>query len=111
VFFSEEVTWDELKERDWTIIIPASPPLDLSNHTQSDIIVFIDGNLMGAFTPGTFRKELAKLAIPVNPGDSSVKYHIEALDRNLEIVFSQEFTYQELENMDWRIRIPPQDEE
>jgi hypothetical protein len=111
VFISEELTWDELEERDWTIIIPASPQLDLSNNTQRDIIVFIDGNLMGTFTRGAFRKELTKLAVPVNLRDSTVKYHIEALDKNLEVVFSQEFTYQELENMDWRIRITSPDAE
>jgi hypothetical protein len=40
-------------------------------------------------------------------GDGDFKYLIEAKTEDGEVVYSEEFTWQELDDMDWTIVIPP----
>lgn len=107
LFFSEELTLSELEAKDWTIVIPSSPELYLLNKSKQAIVVFIDGNPVLDTIRSDFPIGLAKLAVPVRNKNDPLKYHIEALNRELEVLYSQEFTYQELEDMKWRITIPP----
>lgn len=109
LFFSEELTLSELEARDWTIVIPSSPELYLSNKSKQAIVVFIDGNPVLEPIRTGFPIVL-RLAVPIGLNSEQVKYRIEALNQNLEVVFSQEFTYRELTFMGWSIKIPPENE-
>jgi hypothetical protein len=82
--------------------------LSVNNQTDQTVKFFISGLPQVYVLPGEIKK-FGTMQIPpysdVAPADQ--KYLIEAKTEDGEVVYSEEFTWQELDDMDWTIVIPP----
>ena len=86
------------------------PTVDLSVNNQTDqtVKIFISGLPQVYVPPGKVEKFATMQILPysdLSPPDH--KYLIEAKTEDGEVVLSEEFTWQELEEIDWTIVIPP----
>jgi len=82
--------------------------LNVENYSSETVEVLINGNKQGILDPGE-HVTINTSSIPVEPpsGDRSRKYLVEAKEPLGKVIYSQEFTWQELHNMKWKIVIPP----
>jgi hypothetical protein len=85
--------------------------IEFNNQTDQTLSIFIDGSAsQGDVLPGeTLRTGTMSIWGSPDPpwGDGDYKYLIEAKTKDGEVVYSEEFTWQELDDMDWTIVIPP----
>jgi hypothetical protein len=77
-------------------------PFRITNHTDQTLTIFIEDRKIGDVAPGKEIKNRITLIMNMTAG----KYHIEAKDKEGNSIYSEEFTYQEISNMDWEITIP-----
>jgi predicted nucleotidyltransferase len=82
--------------------------LRVENQSDSDITVLINGDLIGSVPPAT-QETFNTMEIPFRPDvpEAPEDYLIEAKTSKGEVVYSEQFTWQELHDMDWMIVIPP----
>jgi hypothetical protein len=81
--------------------------LTIDNQTDLTLGIFID-ELPTIDVPPHERERFSTIIIHPNPDFSDDhKYLIEAKTEDGEVVYSEEFTWQELDDMDWTIVIPP----
>jgi hypothetical protein len=85
------------------------PGVELYVHNQTNHLVkmFICELPQVTVPPGKLER-FATMEIPPKPDlpPAREKYLIEAKDEQGEVVYSREFTWQELDDMDWKITIP-----
>jgi hypothetical protein len=84
--------------------------IEFNNQTDQTLGIFIGGAYQDDVSPGETLR-FATMAIWGSPnppwGDGDFKYLVEAKTEDGEVVYSEEFTWQELDDMDWTIVIPP----
>jgi hypothetical protein len=84
--------------------------LSVNNQTDQTVKIFISGLPQVYVLPREIKKfETMQIWGDDSPpwGDGDFKYLIEAKTEDGEVVYSEEFTWQELDDMDWTIVIPP----
>jgi hypothetical protein len=85
--------------------------IEFNNQTDQTLSIHIGGSAsQGDVLPGeTLRTCTMSIWGDDSPpwGDGDFKYLIEAKTEDGEVVYSEEFTWQELDDMDWTIVIPP----
>jgi hypothetical protein len=84
--------------------------IKINNQTDQTVGIFIMGVYQNDVSPGEVRR-IGTMEIwgDDSPpwGDGNFLYLIEAKTDDGEVVYSEEFTWQELDDMDWTIVIPP----
>ncbi|UCH52015.1 MAG: hypothetical protein JSV54_04565, partial [Chloroflexota bacterium] len=78
----------------------------VDNRTDQTLEIFID-NLRQCDAPPGEMSRSGTIDIPPYDIWPDEKYAIEARTEDGEVVYSQEFTWQELDDMDWTIVIQP----
>jgi hypothetical protein len=79
--------------------------LTIDNRTDITLSIFID-ELPTIDVPPQEKERFGTIIIHPNPDFSDDhKYLIEAKTKDGEVVYSEEFTWQELDDMDWKIVI------
>jgi hypothetical protein len=84
--------------------------IEFHNQTDYTLSIYIGGAYQDDVAPGqTLRFATMDIWGDDSPpwGDGDFKYLIEAKTNDGEVVYSEKFTWQELDNMDWKIVIPP----
>jgi hypothetical protein len=84
--------------------------IEFNNQTNQILGIYIRGAYEGDVLSGeTLRIITIAIWGDDSPpwGDGDFKYLIEAKTEDGEVVYSEEFTWQELDDMDWTIVIPP----
>ena len=80
--------------------------LKVDNQTDQKLVIFIDGYSQGYIQPGRITEIVTRAIDPLNIYPDR-KYLIEAKTEDGEVVYSEKFTWQELDDMDWTTVIPP----
>jgi len=84
--------------------------IKIDNQSNVAISIYIQGVNHGEVLPGV-TQEIGTLEIwpePNQPGGTEdYQYLIEGKTKNGEVVYSEEFTWQEIDDIDWTIVIPP----
>jgi hypothetical protein len=84
--------------------------IEFNNKTDYTLSIYIGGAYQDDVSPGqTLRFATMDIWGDDSPpwGDEDFRYLIEAKTKDGEVVYSEEFTWQELDDMDWTIVIPP----
>ena len=95
----------------WFVTTSCDPTilLRIENHFNRTVTVLVNDDLQGS-VPATSKETFNTASIPYRPdapwAPTSGKYLIEAKTKQGEDVYSKEFTWQELDDMDWTIVIP-----
>jgi hypothetical protein len=80
--------------------------LKITNQTNQTLTIVIEGFKIGDVAPG---KEIEnKIVMMMTMTDE--KYHIEARDKEGNLVYSKKLTFKESHDIDWKITIPPSSE-
>ncbi len=80
--------------------------INIDNNTDIPIIIYIEGIRHGKVLPGE-KREIATLTIyPENVYPSGQKFLFEAKMETEELIYSNSYTWQELDDMEWNITIP-----
>lgn len=79
----------------------------VDNRTDQTLDFFIDGFQHGDAPPGEITEVITIAINPSNVYTADEKFLIEAKTKRGEVVYSEEFTWQELDDMDWTVVIPP----
>jgi hypothetical protein len=79
----------------------------VDNQTDQTVSIYITGVYQNDVASGEIRR-IGTLQIPPKPGlPPHSPYLVEAKTKDGKVVYSKEFTWQELDDMDWTIVIPP----
>ena len=80
----------------------------VNNLTDQTLVIFIDELQEADIPPGELEFSTTGIWPEPNPpwGTEDYQYLIEAKTKKGEVVYSEEFTWQELDDMDWIIVIP-----
>ena len=79
----------------------------VDNQTDQTLVFSIDELQHGNLPPGEITEIITIVINPSNVYTPDEKFLIEAKTSKGEVVYSEEFTWQELDDMDWTIVIPP----
>ena len=82
----------------------------VNNLTDQTLVIFIDELQEADIPPGEIVAYDTTLIQPKNIYPADKKFLIEAKTKEGEVIYSQEFTWQELDDMDWKVVIPPSPE-
>ena len=84
--------------------------LRVENHSNDRVTVFVNNDLQGS-VPAKSKQTFNTASIPNRPdvpwAPASGKYLIEAKTPGGKVIYSNEFTWHELDDIDWKIIIPP----
>ena len=90
-------------------IVEPGVDLLINNQTDQTLEIYIEGDrtILPKALPGETTKISTMLINPIDIYPDDHKFLIEAKTEEGEVVYSEEFTWQELDDMDWTIVIPP----
>jgi hypothetical protein len=81
--------------------------LKIDNQTDQTLVIFIDNLHDADVQPEELKEFPTTNILPENIYPDDKKFLIEAKTKQGEVIYSENFTWQELDDMDWTIVIPP----
>ena len=79
----------------------------VDNRTDQSLVIFIDNLRRASVQPREVIKFGTLAILPKNIYPIDKKFLVEAKTENEEVVYSKNFSWQELHDMNWEIVIPP----